>query len=100
LHYLAPSARRYTATGPARKPELALHTNPHPGRCGTNRNQERGLPARTEHENEGESALTPQDTLEKGLAELLKTPDAELLELVKSKSALFFERLVLQVGRK
>lgn len=50
-----------------------------------------------EHESEEESAITPQETLEKSFAELRKTLAAELLELVKNKPALFFERLVLQV---
>ncbi len=50
-----------------------------------------------EHENEEESTTTPQETLEKSFSELRKTLAAEVLELVKSNSALFFERLVLQV---
>ena len=50
-----------------------------------------------EHEDEEESKITPQETLEKSFAELRKTLAAELLDLVKSKPALFFERLVLQV---
>lgn len=50
-----------------------------------------------DHENEDDVTTTPQESLEKSFAELRKTLAAELLELVKSKSALFFERLVLQV---
>lgn len=50
-----------------------------------------------EHGDDDEAATTPQETLEQSFAELRKALAAELLELVKSKSPRFFEKLVLLV---
>lgn len=52
---------------------------------------------KTAVEVEEESATPPLETLEKSYDELRKALAAELLQLVKSKPPIFFERLVLQL---